>query len=247
MHQMSAHPVLTLCVLCLIPLGIASGPVTAWTYKTACDAVDSSDVLKESCREGHGEGVSVRAVALRTESACQFLLSTVRNPHNDSTIQQQFEQRSCLLRATQRFIAEMDAADLEEAAADARDEAMEAEAAHRHEQRLSTLRRATRRMRDKLDAADLEDASSDAREEAVGAVGAESEDRRKRSRTEFKAEAPARPHTDADPVSLSLMPGPGTPAPSHAASVRCVALSPIHVDPAYDNWTTDILALATSI
>lgn len=235
MHQMSAHPVLTLCVLCLIPLGIASGPVTTWTYKTACDAVDSSDVLKESCRQGHGEGVSVRAVALRTESACQFLLSTVRNPHNDSTIQQQFEQRSCLLRATQRFIAEMDAADLEEASADARDEAMEAEAAHRHEQRLSTLRRATREMRDKLDA------------EAVGAVGAESEDRRKRSRTEFKAEAPARPHTDADPVSLSLMPGPGTPAPSHAASVRCVALSPIHVDPAYDNWTTDILALATSI
>jgi len=232
---MSAHPVLTLCVLCLIPLGIASGPVTAWTYKTACDAVDSSDVLKESCRQGHGEGVSVRAVALRTESACQFLLSTVRNPHNDSTIQQQFQQRSCLLRATQRFIAEMDAADLEEAAADARDEAMEAEAAHRHEQRLSTLRRATRRMRDQLD------------EEAVGAGGAESEDRRKRSRTEFKAEAPARPHTPADPVSLSLMPGPGTPAPSHAASVRCVALSPIHIDPAYDNWTTDILALATSI
>ena len=209
--------------------------MTAWTYKTACDAVDSSDVLKESCRQGHGEGVSVRAVALRTESACQFLLSTVRNPHNDSTIHQQFQQRLCLLRATQRFIAEMDAADLEEASADARDEAMEAEAAHRHEQRLSTLRRATRQMRDKLDA------------EAVGSVGAESEDRRKRSRTEFKAEAPARPHTDADPVSLSLMPGPGTPAPSHAASVRCVALSPIHVDPAYDNWTTDILALATSI
>ena len=235
MHQMSAHPVLTLCVLCLIPLGIASGPVTAWTYKTACDAVESADVLKDSCRQGHGEGVSVRAVALRTESACQFLLSTVRNPHNDSTIQQQFQQRSCLLRATQRFIAEMDAADLEEASADARDEAMEADAAHRHEQRLSTLRRATRRMRDQLD------------EEAVGAGGAESEDRRKRSRTEFKAEAPARPHTHADPVSLSLMPGPGTPAPSHAASVRCVALSPIHVDPAYDNWTTDILALATSI
>ena len=211
--------------------------MTAWTYKTACDAVESSDVLKDSCRQGHGEGVSVRAVALRTESACQFLLSTVRNPHNDSTIHQQFQQRLCLLRATQRFIAELDAADLEEASADARDEAMEAEAAHAHEQRLSTLRRATRQMRDKLDA----------EAEAVGAVGAESEDRRKRSRTEFKAEAPARPHTDADRVSLSLMPGPGTPAPSHAASVRCVALSPIHVDPAYDNWTTDILALATSI
>ena len=212
--------------------GIASGPVTAWTYQTACDAVESSDVLKQSCRQGHGEGVSVRAVALRTIEACQFLLSTVRNPENDSNIEQKRRQWSTLQRATRRFIQDMDAADLEEALSDAREEAMEAAAAHRREQRLYTLRRATRARRDQMDATDGEDASAHAQKEAMGPG---SEEPRKRTRASLKANEPARPHTDAEHVSLSMIPGPGTPAPSHAASVRCVALCPIHLGPAYDN------------